>query len=292
MRYFVSTYSQKHSFILTNRTYNAKVLLLGEFTIIDGGCALAIPFPGFSGHWKSGGHGSSLTAFFEYLRSLPFIDTNKVQYAIDEKYEFESTIPKGYGLGSSGALSAACLDAFGLEKTESTDKLKFMLSEIESFFHGKSSGLDPLTSYINKPLLVSDDSVSVCQQPLDLANFHLYDSEKNRNTRKLVNIYNQKKVDPGFKTMLSVLNKYNHALISAIINKENVSAWMKKISRLQLECFPEMIPNDLVSTWRYGLESDQYYMKLSGAGGGGFFLLFNNSRNALSFDNKLLSLKS
>ncbi|MBT8190538.1 MAG: hypothetical protein KJO29_08920, partial [Bacteroidia bacterium] len=96
---------------------------------------------------------------------------------------------------------------------------------------------------------------------------------------------------PGFKTMLSVLNKYNHALISAIINKENVSAWMNKISWLQLEYFSEMIPNDLVSTWHYGLESDQYYMKLSGAGGGGFFLLFNNSLDALSFDNKLLSLK-
>ena len=70
---------------------------------------------------------------------------------------FDSSIPQGYGVGSSGALVAAIYDKYTIEKItvlenltrEKLLKLKTIFGKMESFFHGKSSGLDPLNSYLS-----------------------------------------------------------------------------------------------------------------------------------------------
>ena len=79
---------------------------------------------------------------------------------------FDSSIPKGYGVGSSGALVAAIYDCYALNKITVLEnltrqkllKLKSVFSEMESFFHGKSSGLDPLNSYLSLPILISSNN--------------------------------------------------------------------------------------------------------------------------------------
>src|SRR5690606_34737948 len=92
---------------------------------------------------------------------------------------FDSSIPQGYGIGSSGALVAAIYDKYGLEKItvlenltrEKLLKLKAIFGRMESFFHGKSSGLDPLNSYLSLPILINSqdniESTSIPSQSLN-----------------------------------------------------------------------------------------------------------------------------
>ena len=76
---------------------------------------------------------------------------------------FDSSIPQGYGVGSSGALVAAIYDKYADDKITVLEnltrdkllKLKAIFSKMESFFHGKSSGLDPLNSYLSLPILIN-----------------------------------------------------------------------------------------------------------------------------------------
>ena len=76
---------------------------------------------------------------------------------------FDSSIPQGYGIGSSGALVASIYDQYAEDKITilenlTRDKLlnlKAIFSLMESFFHGKSSGLDPLNSYLSLPILIN-----------------------------------------------------------------------------------------------------------------------------------------
>ena len=82
---------------------------------------------------------------------------------IDQNLHFDSSIPQGYGVGSSGALVAAIYDHYADDKItvlenltrEKLLRLKSIFSKMESFFHGKSSGLDPLNSYLSLPILIN-----------------------------------------------------------------------------------------------------------------------------------------
>jgi mevalonate kinase len=57
---------------------------------------------------------------------------------------FDSTIPQGYGVGSSGALVAAIYDKYAQDKSRFSRThsrkiitVKNIFSQMESFFHGK-----------------------------------------------------------------------------------------------------------------------------------------------------------
>jgi len=87
---------------------------------------------------------------------------------------FDSSIPQGYGVGSSGAIVAAFYDKYAQNKItvlenltrEKLLKLKTIFSEMESYFHGKSSGLDPLNSYLSLPILInSKDNIEATGIP-------------------------------------------------------------------------------------------------------------------------------
>ncbi len=94
------------------KSFPAKVLLFGEYTVLNGGTAFAIPFSRFSGSWKTDIAGAGPMAFLRYLLELDNVISPKVLKAIEENWVFESNIPIGYGVGSSGALTAASFDAF------------------------------------------------------------------------------------------------------------------------------------------------------------------------------------
>lgn len=87
---------------------------------------------------------------------------------------FDSSIPQGYGVGSSGALVAAIYDKYANDKItvlenltrEKLLQLKTIFGQMESFFHGKSSGLDPLNSYLSIPILInSKDNIEATGIP-------------------------------------------------------------------------------------------------------------------------------
>src|SRR5690606_37070727 len=92
---------------------------------------------------------------------------------------FDSSIPQGYGVGSSGALVAAIYDEYAQDKITVLEnltrdkllKLKKIFGEMESFFHGKSSGLDTLNSYLSIPILInSQDNIEPAGIPSQTKN--------------------------------------------------------------------------------------------------------------------------
>jgi mevalonate kinase len=50
---------------------------------------------------------------------------------------------------------------------------------------------------------------------------------------------------------------------------------IKKLSKVVLKNFKPMIPEDLHNIWAKGIESNDYFLKLCGSGGGGYILGFS-----------------
>jgi len=212
-------------------------------------------------------------------------DVNKGLY-------FESTIPQGFGLGSSAALVVSVYSKYAADKiksrmhinSEEILKLKSDFAELEAFFHGTSSGVDPLNSYIKYPVLIKGNNqfetvgIPRNENGQDNAIF-LLNTGKSRKTAPLVQLFLEKSKDKNYdKAIRQKLIPINNLCIESLINgdldKFRVS--LKKLSEFQLAYFQEMIPESCKNSWEKGLNNDSYYLKLCGAGGGGFVLGFTN----------------
>lgn len=263
--------------MVLSKSYSAKVLLFGEYTIISGGMALSMPCDMYSGRWAEAAPNEQIGSFLAYLKTIEGYNQEKLNNAIQKGLIFKSTIPLGYGLGSSGALTAAAFDEFYTNKNLNLPELKSILAKSENFFHGNSSGLDPLTIYLNQALIVEGDRIEAIPE-LELQNkFGLIDSGQTRNTKTLVSYYSQQLQDPDFSGAVVRLNILNEQAITAIISQDqDLKPIMAQISQLQFDFFQHMIPDSVRDIWKAGLESEEYFMKLSGAGGGGFFLVFGD----------------
>ncbi len=263
-------------------SFPAKVLLLGEYTILNGSKALALPYGSFSGKWSFEDNQSearsssqqSLKSFLDHS-TQEYIDHELLKSHVDQGLWFDSSIPQGYGLGSSGALIAAIHQTYALGKGEIAFA-RTSLAHLEDHFHGSSSGLDPLVSLIQRPLLIhSFDHVEPMEKPLNLKGFFLLNTGKPRQTGPLVSIYQEKLKDPEFKQgCANVLAKEVNFAIEALSQGEtaNIYHHLWLISKFQWDFFPEMIPTQMRGIWTRGLESGDYILKLCGAGGGGFLL--------------------
>ena len=158
--------------------FYSKILLFGEYGIIKDSKGLSIPYNFYNGALKIDKHhtistnksNASLKRFSEYLETLQTENPNLVSFDMESLKKdveaglyFDSSIPQGYGVGSSGALVAAIYDKYANNKItvlenltrEKLLSLKAIFAEMESFFHGKSSGLDPLNSYLSLPILIN-----------------------------------------------------------------------------------------------------------------------------------------
>ena len=152
----------------TEKKFYSKVLLFGEYSVIQNSMALSIPYSLFEGRLTFRRDNTAvvdpeLKAFSLYLKQLIEaeqllfnFDITSFEFGISQGLFFDSTIPQGYGVGSSGALVAAIFDRYEQEVHSSLDisKLKKIFSQMESHFHGASSGVDPLISYLNSPILI------------------------------------------------------------------------------------------------------------------------------------------
>ena len=111
--------------------FYSKILLFGEYGIIKDSKGLSIPYNFYNGALKideipdASTHKSnqSLKRFSAYLEnlqkedsSLVSFDIEKLKSAIKAGLYFDSSIPQGYGVGSSGALVAAIYDKYASDK--------------------------------------------------------------------------------------------------------------------------------------------------------------------------------
>ena len=153
---------------------------------------------------------------------------------------------------------------------------------MESFFHGKSSGLDPLNSYLSIPILInSKDNIEATGIPSQSAEgkgaVFLLDSGIVGETAPMVNIFMENLKDQGFRTMLkNQFVKYTDLCVENFLggDKKSLFSNTKKLSRVVLNNFKPMIPEQFHGIWQKGIDTNDYYLKLCGSGGGGYILGF------------------
>jgi mevalonate kinase len=264
------------------KKFPAKVLLLGEYTILNGSRALALPYPELTGSWSFEDNNSedrkvSRESLQGFLSHVPgdLLDLKKLEDDFDKGLWFQSSIPHGFGLGSSGALIAAIYDGYSRHQKNDLEG-KAILAKLESYFHGSRSGLDPFVSLVQNPLLIrSFEDVEVLNRPVSLKGFFLVNTGKPRQTGPLVAIYQEKMKDPEFKKgCADVLSRDVNLAVDAVIsgNMQSLFHHLWHISKFQWDFFPEMIPTQMRGVWTRGIESGDYVLKLCGAGGGGYLL--------------------
>ena len=293
---------------MSERFYS-KILLFGEYSIIKGGKGLAIPCSKFFGELQFSNNKLSqeykLDDFATYLngRGLlkKLLDTNRLLEDVKKGLYFHSNIPHGHGVGSSGALCASLFARyaydFELNDAMLEKNLSFLqdaMSLMESFYHGTSSGLDCLISLVNRAVLINSRSeVQFCDPPAlsHFGSFYLYDSGISRKTAPLVHEFLKDfHDDPNFRESFADFMNKSNSLILSFLNQEKTqfNENFKKISLLQFNFFEKMIPHHVKKFWLDGLKSESYYMKLCGAGGGGFFLVFTTDEKLTQ--NELIAL--
>ncbi|MFD0863546.1 mevalonate kinase [Sungkyunkwania multivorans] len=285
--------------------FYSKILLFGEYGIIKDSKGLSIPYNFYNGALKVDNDPSveakrsnqSLIAFSKYLENLQqeqpdlvTFDIEALKNDVEAGMYFDSSIPQGYGVGSSGALVAAIYDKYANDKItvlenltrEKLLKLKGIFSAMESFFHGKSSGLDPLNSYLSIPILInSKDNIEPTgipsQNEAGKGAVFLLDSGITGETAPMVNIFMENMKQEGFRKMLKEqFVTYTDACVEDFL-KGNINSLfgnIKKLSHVVFDNFKPMIPQQFHKLWQQGIESNDYYLKLCGSGGGGYILGF------------------
>lgn len=285
--------------------FYSKILLFGEYGIIKDSKGLSIPYNFYNGALKVDENPSSeaiksnqsLQRFAAYLEQLQQEQPDLVTFNletlkadVERGMYFDSSIPQGYGVGSSGALVAAIYDKYANNKItvlenltrEKLLQLKNIFAQMESFFHGKSSGLDPLNSYLSIPILInSKDNIEATGIPTQSTTgkgaVFLLDSGIVGETAPMVNIFMENLKDQGFRTMLkNQFVKYTDACVENFLGGDIKSLFSntKKLSKVVLNNFKPMIPEEFHGVWQKGIDTNDYYLKLCGSGGGGYILGF------------------
>lgn len=294
--------------------FYSKILLFGEYGIIKDSKGLSIPYSFYNGALKKDGNSTeeakasnaSLKRFAEHIASLDTaivrFDNDRLQADVNSGMYFDSSIPQGYGVGSSGALVAAIYDKYAFDKItvlenltrEKLLQLKQIFSMMESFFHGSSSGLDPLNSYLSIPILInSKDNIEAtgipAQQKEGKGAVFLIDSGIVGETAPMVSLFMEKMKQEGFRNMLkNQFIKHTDACVDDFLKGDITSLFRntKQLSKIVLNHFKPMIPQQFHELWKKGIETNAYYLKLCGSGGGGYILGFTediaNAEKALS----------
>ena len=293
------------------KKYNGKLILFGEYSMIFGSEALLTPYYSAFGEWSSVINrpsaqafesNESIRKFYNYLNDndeFRILDLKRFEMEINAGLFFDSNIPLGYGVGSSGALVAAIFDRYKLIEINDIPKLKNFLAKMESFFHGSSSGMDPLQCYLGKPFIISRDVTPVAsisqqstvnrQQSFTILNddfmsddIHIFliDTKIKSPTAPLVERFKELRKDATYLDKFD--NEYVPLIskcIKSLIDKNNDDfyKYLSQVSKLQIELLSHTIPEETRDYFLTDINKDGFQVKLCGAGGGGFLLGFSNN---------------
>ncbi len=298
--------------ISKQEVYYAKIMLFGEYSVICDSMALTIPYAHFKGelsfinderfsdYYFAQTSNKYLAEYLEYLKELKQkgqlkfkFDLERFEDDINRGLYFESTIPQGYGIGSSGALCAALYNNYAVNgivqkrflTPDDISLLKNIFSQMESYFHGISSGIDPLLSFIKYPLLVKStydiQSVGIPRNKFEKGGaIFLVNTGKPGMTGPLVKQFFKRCSEENFKQLVDdELIPVNNACINALLGGEMKTFFkhLEQLSRFQLTHFKSTIPDGYEHVWEHGLQTHKYLIKLCGSGGGGFLLGFTDN---------------
>lgn len=267
--------------------------------MIFGSEALLIPYYSAFGEWSSVINrpsergfesNASIRKFYDYLREheeFRILDLRRFDMELNAGLFFDSTIPLGYGVGSSGALVAAIFDRYKLIEINDIPKLKDFLAKMESFFHGSSSGMDPLQCYLGKPFILSQQTSDNGQQSSftmldddfisDAIHIFLIDTKIKSPTAPLVEKFKELRKDNSYLDKFD--NEYVPIVskcIKSLTDKKDDEFYehLSQLSKLQIELLSHTIPEETRKFFLTDIKKDGFQVKLCGAGGGGFLLGF------------------
>ena len=272
--------------------FPSKILLFGEYSLVLGGGGFAIPYSKYSGELKIDNKNSShsltsndsLFLFSNFLESnseqFHFLNLNELKADLNKGLWFSSNIPNGYGLGSSGAMMAAIYSKYKNTNESNFVLVRQHLAEMESFFHGHSSGIDPTVSYLMKPVLIKNfSSIELLTEwSIDKLGYSVFmvDTEATSKTKTLVDWFKMHMTLNEFKKrteldfFVSNQNVIRSIEAGNLIDMNDLLA----ISRYQMDYLSPMVPTEFRQHFFAGIESGDFAFKLCGSGGGGFMLCF------------------
>ncbi|MCK9451385.1 MAG: hypothetical protein M0Q90_06820 [Bacteroidales bacterium] len=283
-------------------TFPGKIMLFGEHSIACQSQALVVPFFAKTARWAFypeneqtptiKASAESLAALVEYLKNTPDLASSFNLEAFEAELKkalyFDSDIPQGYGAGSSGALVAAVYERFYVgPKPGDNKQLKALLSRIESFFHGSSSGIDPLCCLLQKTIKIDENgsllSLADFTQEIDRfpVNVFLIDTQTTSSTAQMVAHFKEKLLHYSFFKRLNeqyipANNQAIESFVTGDFSRFLVEA--ERISVLQQRELGRMIPDDFQQHFGPIGAEKPFTLKLCGSGGGGYLLGFTTEK--------------
>ena len=278
-----------------NNLIYSKIILFGEYSMILDSKALMFPFRRFFAQWRYGNDKvadssrKSILSLVEYLENdaelRELIDTKTIKYDLGQGLYLFSNIPSGYGLGSSGALVAALWQRYATKTKEDFLELKRVFGRMESFFHGSSSGIDPLQCYIGKPFVINSDGLHVL--PDDFINsgieIGLIDTKAKSETGPLVRHFREMLGNAAYKNSFEseYLPCLNRCMETISQGGNAFFDCLNRLTVLQNELFEPMITLD--TRHLFDTQYDFHFgVKILGSGGGGFVLCFTDDKKMAS----------
>ena len=273
--------------------FPGKILMFGEYLVLDNHIGLATPL--LSTYCSINEQSTQANRMLDNV-SIPELMNNWIDYCTDHRLDFidlirwskdvehtlsiDSNIPIGYGLGSSGAVTACIYERYAHE-TKGQKETMIRLAQMESFFHGKSSGIDPWVSYSKQSWLFQGSELHAVDEN-KVRSFTdecvLVDSGISRNTKLLVERFQvERKQMKGWDEMVELSNALAQSFKPQHENPVNIQESIHQLSRLQRQNMAWLIPDAIQRFWDDVLAMGNA-LKLCGAGGGGYFLLHDPAK--------------
>lgn len=277
-----------------NDTFYSKIILFGEYSMIFDATALMMPFRNYHAEWVKDldlkapsalPSNRSIRRFMQYLLAdeelHSMFDFDRFENDLDEGLYLASNVPTGYGLGSSGTLSAAVFKRYALHPIDDLMELKRILGRMESCFHGSSSGIDPLQCYLNRPFRIDKQGVTLLEEDFLPRDIHVFlaDTGIKSNTKPLVQYFKGKREEPAY---LEAFQKDYVPCVSACIDhlvageKDAFFASLRQLTEGQMRFLRPMITDNTIDLF---IEKPDFHfgVKISGSGGGGYVLGFTDN---------------
>lgn len=265
----------------------AKVLLFGEYTVLLGGEALAVPLRDHGAWWLAPGEPHAAAVPEPLLSDLiahcavnpalaEALDLPGLRAAVQAGARLASDVPPGVGLGSSAALVAAVYLRARRSEPADLAQLRETLARMEDLFHGRSSGTDPLVSALDAAVYVGPDGPRLVAEGGPLR-FSLVDTGAPRSTAALAATFRARLQDAAYEAVMreAVLPCAARCIACwRAGDAAGLRAALRRLSALQLEHLAFAVPEAARPAWRAGLDRGDRLMKLCGAGGGGRLLCF------------------
>ena len=276
-----------------SETFHSKIILFGEYSMIFDATALMVPLRKYKAEWKMNAamdqtgemaSNKSVRKFREYLANDPelscLFDFQRFDADLEQGLYLDSDVPSGYGLGSSGTLTAAVFKRYANRQIDDLLELKWILGCMESCFHGSSSGIDPLECYLNRPFRIGPEGVIMLAEDFMPKDIHVFlaDTGIKSNTKPLVQYFRNKREDADYLNAFQTeyvpcVSKCIDTLVAG--EKEGFFASLRQLTDGQLKFLRPMITDNSIDLF---LERPDFHfgVKISGSGGGGYVLGFTD----------------